>query len=561
MARVSRKNPGNKSHKPFEQTIYRVGIYARLSVEDLRKKESDSIGTQMTLLRQYVSERPDMLIIEEYEDTDQTGTNFNRPGFNRMLDDVRATKINCIIVKDLSRFGRNYIEAGNYLERVFPFMGVRFISINDNYDSIIASGDEALVIPLKNLMNEVYAKDISKKVRSQYEMKRKKGEFCGCFAPYGYIKESSCLVVDDVAAEVVQRIFALVIDGHSDKAIADTLNDDGILPPNRHRYESGILKGDKHKSARYWYKSVVKRITENTTYLGRLEQGKYKTDLMNGGNRVNISPDNWVVVENTHPPIIDMDTFETVSQIRQNRKIQYIKNITATKRPPSDENILKGLVFCVDCKRAMIRHKVVRANQRVDYSFLCPTYEENCKYDCTKKYFMESKMLKLLHATISAQIQTLVDVKKIIKTIQKRANNSRAGESLDKCISTIRSKLSKTKMLRSSLYEDFKTGILSESDYIFAKSKYEAQYNDLTVEIEALTTKKAVYGDILGQNKWAAAYLAFDKRKKLNRELLISLIDRIEISNYNHVSITLHYRDEYEALMQVIMEHIKGVAA
>ena len=206
MPRKSRKDLDIQVPNTLVSPLYKVGLYVRLSVEDMRKKESDSIGTQISMLKQYVSGQADMLEVGVYEDVDKTGTNFNRPGFNRLLDDIRSKKINCIVVKDLSRFGRNHIETGNYLERVFPFMGVRFVAIGDGYDSHSASSGEELIIPLKNLVNEVYAKDISKKVRSQYEMKRQRGDFCGTFAPYGYIKKGNSLIVDDVAAKVVFKI-------------------------------------------------------------------------------------------------------------------------------------------------------------------------------------------------------------------------------------------------------------------------------------------------------------------------------------------------------------------
>lgn len=306
MARKSRKNQNILIQKP-ENIIYKAGLYARLSVEDFRKKESDSIGTQMSLLRQFASGQPDIRIIREYEDADKTGTNFNRADFNLMLHDIKSGKINCIIVKDLSRFGRNYIETGDYLERIFPLLGVRFISAADNYDSLYTSNDESLTIPLKNIINEYYARDISKKIRSQYEMKRKRGEFCGSVAPYGYIKKGNSLIVDEEKSKTVKRIFSLAARGYGDAKIAEILNSEGIFPPA------------KHRGSRKWYKSAVRRITVNTAYLGRLEQGKYMTDFMSGG-RIKLPPDKRVIVKNTHLPIIDEKIFEAVKIIKQRHK-------------------------------------------------------------------------------------------------------------------------------------------------------------------------------------------------------------------------------------------------
>jgi DNA invertase Pin-like site-specific DNA recombinase len=560
MARKSRKALGASNQAMGSEAVYKAGLYARLSVEDLRKKESDSIGTQMTLLRQFISEQPDMLPVGEYEDIDRTGTNFKRPGFTRLLDDIRAKKINCVIVKDLSRFGRNHIETGNYLERVFPFMGVRFISVCDNYDSLSESSGESLIIPLKNLINEVYAKDISKKTRLHYEMKRKKGDFCGCFAPYGYIKKGHALVIDEQAAEVVQRIFNLVIKGHSDLAIAKILNDDGIYPPNRHRYEQGILKGKKHGSSQYWYKSVVKRITENTAYLGRLEQGKYRKDLMNSGGRINISADKWVAVDGTHIPIVSQETFDAVKKIREQRKQKYSAGIIKANLPKSSENILKGLIYCADCLRNMIRHKTVKKDGSIVYRFLCPTYEE-MKNNCTKKSLSESELLPLLHSFIESQMQTLADINKIMEDVCKQANYAHKTDTIDVGIVKTRAKLSRIMGLRSSLYEDFKEGILDESDYILAKSKYESQYKALADELDNLLSLKSKHEGLTGQNKWAAALAAFAKHKELNRGLITSLIERIDVDSQNDVTITVKYRDEYEALMQTLYECASEVSA
>jgi DNA invertase Pin-like site-specific DNA recombinase len=500
----------------------------------MRKRESDSIGTQMSLLRQFASEQPDMELISEYEDTDRTGTNFNRPGFNRMLDDIRNGKINCIIVKDLSRFGRNHIETGNYIERVFPFMGVRFISISDDYDSLTAKSEDGIIVPLKNLINEVYAKDISKKVCSQYEMKRKRGDFCGSFAPYGYVKNGNALVIDKTASEVVKRIFNLVIEGYSDLAIARILNDEGV---------------PKHRSKR-WYKSAIKRITENTAYLGRLEQGKYKTDLMNGSVRVNKSPELWVVVNDTHPPIIEHDTFEAVRKIRQNRKQAYNDTVIKANRPASSKNILKGIMYCADCRRPMLRHKVVRADGSVDYCFLCATYEETGK-DCTKKSFWESELLPMLHSLIYTQMQILTDVQRIIESIRKQANYVKKFDVTEEKASKAKNRLSRLMGLKSSLYESFKVGTLSKDEYLQKKTNCEAEYNELLAELERFKAQKTQTEVNTGQNKWAAAFESFSKEKELSRELVISLIERIEVDFNCNVDITLKYRDEYEALIKM----------
>ena len=328
MARKSRK--AGESAQLAAAKTYKAGLYARLSLEDLRKKASDSIGTQVSLLREHVDNYPDILIAAEYKDINQSGANFDRPGFNKMLGDIKAKVIDCVVVKDFSRFGRNHIETGNYLERIFPFMGVRFISVNDGYDSMYASADDALIIPLKNLINEAYAKDISRKSHSNFQVKMKKGEFCGTFAPYGYVFENGTLLIDPVAAKVVSRLFDMVIDGMSDNAIAKQFNSEGILPPGRYRFEQGIFKHEKYNEMKFWHKSVVKRISENPAYLGILVQGKHRRNITQN-RTIYTTPDQWITAEATHPPIVSRETFDAVKAIRANRKQLYYKRMSASK--------------------------------------------------------------------------------------------------------------------------------------------------------------------------------------------------------------------------------------
>ena len=561
MARKSRKETEVAESKSIFEPLYKVGLYARISVEDMRKKESDSIGTQISLLRQYVNEQTDMMEIGLYQDIDKTGTNFNRPGFSKLLDDIRAKKVNCIVVKDLSRFGRNHIETGNYLERVFPFMGVRFVAIGDGYDSSAPTSGDELIVPLKNLVNEITAKDISKKVRSEYAMKRQRGEFCGAFAPYGYIKKGNALVVDEPAAEVVKHIFQLVLEGHSDNAITAHLNDAKILPPNRHRYEQGLLKGEKHSKCQYWYKSVVKRITENTAYLGRLEQGKYRTGLMNGGVRIYTSKSDWVISENTHPAIIDEATFDAVQELRRNRTAQYNQRAAEANRPKASENILKGLVFCADCSRSLSRSKLVRANGSLDYRYICPTYEEVDKCLCTKKNLLESELLPLLHSFIDVQIQTLTDINRIILDMRKQGNYINKLELVGDNLATAQKALVRLSGIRSGLYEDYEGGLLSKGDYLLMKKKYEAQHKELSDQVVALTKQKSRQTNPISQNKWAAAFSSFKKGKELSRELVTSIIERIDVNETHDVVITVKYRDEQLALLKELSEYTTEGAA
>lgn len=259
----------------------RAAAYLRLSIEDGDKAESNSIGNQRELIRDFAAERPGLHLVEEYADDGYTGTNFERPGFKRMMEDIKSGKINCIIVKDLSRLGRNYIEMGKYLEQIFPMMGIRFIAINDNYDNANteSSDSDSIVVPFKNLLNDSYCRDISIKVRSQLDMKRRKGEFIGGYAIYGYCKDKrnkNRLVVDEYAADIVRSIYRRKLEGMSAQAIAEQLNSEDVLAPSEYKrlcglnYHSGFKAGTHAK----WQAIQVLRILKNEVYTGTMVQGR-----------------------------------------------------------------------------------------------------------------------------------------------------------------------------------------------------------------------------------------------------------------------------------------------
>ncbi len=263
MARVSRK-PDKTSYQ--ETVSYRVGGYVRLSVEDMRKKESNSLSNQKELISRFVSEHNELAFHAFYEDVNRTGSNFNRCGFLQMIDDIKKGLINTVVVKDVSRFGRNFLETGAYIENIFPLLGVRFISINDNYDSSTCSTNDSLALPIKNLLNEMFVRDISRKIKSAYRAKRESGEFCGSVAPYGFLLQDKHLVEDCKVSSIVKEIFALFIDGATEYKIAKILNEKNIPPPSKYKYDNGIVKSDKYKNTALWYKSTVQKIIRNDTY-------------------------------------------------------------------------------------------------------------------------------------------------------------------------------------------------------------------------------------------------------------------------------------------------------
>jgi DNA invertase Pin-like site-specific DNA recombinase len=325
MARVSRKrrqrDAAPNGNCGCGTKVYKTALYIRLSVEDIRKKVSNSVGTQKAMLTDYLQTRPDMKLCGVYEDVNYTGTNFNRPAFAKMMADIQTGSVNCVIVKDLSRFSRCFEETGHILERVFPSLQVRFIALDDFYDSLTASPDEnGLTVPLKNLINEIYARDISRKTQSGKRAKQQRGEFCGSFAPYGYIKSGSSFALDEETVPVVRLIFGQILNGKSDIAIAQSLNDLKVLPPSRYRFEKGIVKDKKFAEMRFWHKSAIKRISENPVYTGVLVTGKYQSHFLRGGGITEKDRGEWLLFEGAHPAIIDKDTYDKVRKIREKRK-------------------------------------------------------------------------------------------------------------------------------------------------------------------------------------------------------------------------------------------------
>lgn len=319
MARISRKATVIKteisSKRP--EKMYHTAIYIRLSVENNKYfSDEESIIMQQNMLENYVIQQSDLTLYGVYKDNGKSGTDFIRPGFEHMMNEVRNRKIDCIVVKDLSRFGRNYIETGYYLEKIFPYLGVRFIAVNDQYDTEKEEGSE-LIISLKNLINDLYAKDISQKIHASLSIKRKNGDFLGAFPPYGYLKSPENkhkLIIDLEAASVVREIFQWRLAGDSINQIAKRLNDRGLASPSLFHYQRGHKKKKPKGRAAIWQAQMVRLITENPVYAGHMVQGKTKRSLCEGISKTKVSHKDWIVVRNTHEALVSQEVFEQIQK-------------------------------------------------------------------------------------------------------------------------------------------------------------------------------------------------------------------------------------------------------
>ena len=557
MARKSRRQSLIAQKETVTQEkVFKTGLYVRLSIEDVRdRKDSDSIENQTYLLKQFVEERPFLQIYSIYTDNGEKGTNFDRPEFNRLMDDVKAGRVNCIVVKDLSRFGRDYLETGNYLEKIFPFLGVRFISINDNYDSFNPeNSNEGLIISLKNLLNDVYTKDISKKIISTFRERQSKGEFLGAHVPYGYSRPDDGtykLVVDEEAALVIRQIYQWKVEGLSDTTIARRLNGMGIPSPSKYKY----LKGE-WKNARYnnniWQRQAIKAITENEVYLGHKIYGKIQASLYEGKRKSRVPRDEWTIIENDHEPIIDQETFDIVHATRLEVYKEFTERLEQNKHFENTENIFKDIAICGDCKCKLVRRRRIK-NDELYYYFSCTTYETNSGYKCTRKHIVETDMIKAVYAAIRSQIDMVASVDDILRKVNSDASYENRKDNLANEIRKVKAQIERLTSLRSSLYDDYIEQLLTEQEYLYAKIKYEKDEVALKDRLNELLLQQKKYDQTYSyENQWLSSFRAFRDEKELTKEMVAALIETVELYADRSIQINFKFKDEYEELLDYL---------
>lgn len=361
--------------------VYKVGVYIRLSKEEYNEeKASNSVINQKQLISEYIKKKDDLEFIDYYIDDGYSGTNFDRPAFKELLKDITNKKINTVIVKDLSRLGRNHIEVDNYLENIFPVYNVRFISIGDNIDSLNYSNDDNIIVPIKSLINGLYAKDISIKVKTALDAKRKNGEFIGSFAPYGYTKdENNNLIIDKESAYNVKIIFRMFLNGKSRKEIVDELNNRNILIPKYYRKSSNEMIMSK------WNTDIINRLLRNETYIGMLIQGKKRKLSYRSSKIIDVNKDEWIVVPNHHQAIISKEDFE---------KVQVLLKKTTRVNKDNQIDLFSGYLKCADCGKEL----TIRKSKNLIY-YYCSYYVRN--KECTSHSINKVKLEELVKKEIS----------------------------------------------------------------------------------------------------------------------------------------------------------------
>lgn len=533
------------------QQIYIADAYYRLSRDDGDKIESDSIVNQKALVKEFLKVNPDIQIHEEKVDDGYTGVNFKRPAFISMMEDIKAGKVNCVIVKDLSRFGRNYIESGRYIEKIFPYLGVRFISITDNIDSISSlDSTTELMIPFKNLMNDAYCRDISIKVRSHLDIKRKNGQFIGSFAPYGYIKSpenKNQLIVDEQTANVVRRIFDWKLEGMSGGRIADKLNELGVPTPYQYKQMNGekfYCGYQKHTEMR-WSAATVNHILRNEVYTGALIQGKTYSPNYKVRKRMKKKESEWIRCDNNHEPIITKEEFQLIREIF----------LTDTRVSPEEEALylFSGLVKCGWCGGNMTR-KTVTVNGKKYVYLVCAENKKknNCK---NNKAISIKKFEEVIRKIINLHIEKIFDMNNMLNAVKTTPFNRYVLEKMNGIILEKEKDIEKKNNYIKTAYGDYVDGILSKREYDELKEFFQESIQNLHKAIQAIQQEKKQQEKNQGERTgWIKEFLEYRGFQKLSRKLLLKLVEEIRIYDKDRIEVIFKFQSEYEEICKYLEE-------
>ena len=466
------------------------------------------------------------------------------------MEGIRNRRIDCVVVKDLSRFGRNYVETGYYLEKIFPYLGVRFVAVNDNYDSKKDKNGNELVISLKNLVNDLYAKDISQKVNTALETKQRKGEFIGAFPPYGYLKspeDKHRLIPDPEAAPVVREIFQWRAEGIGINMIARYLNDRGTPCPAMHHYLNGHKKKKPEGTGAIWQGQIIKKITMHPVYVGHMAQGRTKKSLSDSIPKTNVDKKDWIIVYNTHEPIVSQDIFDKAQAISEQRCQEHSMR---RGKYPSTENIFKGLVVCGDCGSKMSRYKNVSPAGTARYTYICRVYAENLSgQGCTRKCVGEPELIEAVFHALRIEIEAALKLEDLLKRTQKKSGFREKHEAVIGQIGAMKQKIGRNAAYRAALFESFSDHTLTEQEYVSLKQEYDRNAEAYGKELEELEQEEKIYSKtITPQNQWITALKKYQAKETVTRELLVELVDHIKVTGYNEIEIVWNFRDELAML-------------
>lgn len=521
---------------------WRIAVYIRLSRED-GNDESLSVTNQKKIINEYLESffEEEFTLVDHYVDDGLTGTDYDRPDFRRMVHDMEAGKVNCIICKNLSRMFRNYSDQGYFLEKVFPLHNVRFITVSDpKVDSYLHPETiHGLEVPINGLMNDRFAAKTSLDVRATFATKRRKGEFIGAFAPYGYKKDpenKNALIVDDEAAEVVQNIYQwFVYEGMSKNGIARRLNDLGIASPAAYKKNKGLnfCCPQSGKNDGLWSPSAVSLVLNNRMYLGIMVQGKQAVVSYKVHQRRAVPKEDWYMVPDTHEPIIQEELFKKAAALQ----------VRDTRTAPSERklHLLSGFIRCADCKKAMTRQKT----KNIVY-YYCRTFREKSKSACTKHTVKEKTVVKAVLWALRIQISLIGSMDKVVEEINKSPSRGNEAARLAAMLHFRQREWEKTVSIADGLYGDWKSGDISKEEYARLKQKYSLQAKEQKKVIQNIQAEYELIGKNDSMNNpYLEDFLKNRNIGELNRGILVALVKNIYVHRGGGITVEFNFADPY----------------
>ena len=532
----------------MSETKYKATVYLRLSHSDDKSNESDSIQNQRKMIDDFLKSHTEIELVSEKVDDGFSGILFDRPAFTEMMEDIEAGKINCVIVKDLSRLGREYIETGRYLRRIFPAYGVRFIAINDSIDTLKDSGDD-LVVGVKSIINDAYCRDISVKTRSALDAKRDNGEYVGAFPIYGYRKAEdnhNQLVIDEYPASIVRDIFRMKLDGYSASKIADSLNVTGVLSPLEYKKSRGLpypKNGYADKADAKWSAHTIIRILSDEMYTGTLLQGKQSTFNYKITDIINKPKTEWKRTENAQEAIVSKLDFELTQRIMR----------IDTRTSPDREKIyvFSGILICGCCGARMTRKSVPRKDGGKYNYYYCPTTKKKgCKKAPTIK---ESLLVECVLESIRAYIVNIASIESALAGSDGQKATAALVRRFEEQIADNQLKLEGIAGFKASLYENMVNGLLSKDEYRNLKADYADDELLLREAISTLNRELAEAREGKGERlKWIEHFKHFENLTELDHRVVINLIQSIRVITKSKISITFNFCSEFENALALL---------
>ncbi len=535
---------------------FKAGIYARLS-SDQDIKKNESIEVQIEIARKFVEEfnqrnTAEVIdVVECYTDLGKTGSNFERKEFQRLLQDIRLGEINCVIVKDLSRFGRNYLEAGNYIEKIFPFLGVRFIAVADGFDTGKKGNEnKQMASEIKNLVNDMYAKDFSKKAKIHLKQRREEGSYVGGPPPYGYVADwdgrRRVLMPDENTAVIVQFIYEKFVETESYAAVADLLNKKKINPPAIYKKTKEVYFSSYDKEYKGWDKGAVERILKSDTYSGTLVQGKTSIIANDEKNRIHKLEEEWVVTKDAHEPLIDMKLYQKVLEIQIKIKRRTASHNHPTKGCPIEENIFDSVLYCGICGKKMTRHSHVKqyadgVKARLDGYFCLNGGQTKVTICPESNHISKTELVDILLPLICKEFAVFLDKPKKYVEFGKE----RISEAVKKAEADLRETEGKIRRLREeegNVYVDYRTGNISQKDYVDYKIKQEDKLIDLGKIEETQKNEVKALEKLLGRYLSAIrALLKLKSGKELTKEMVEAFISKIYVYPGKRIEVLFNF--------------------